>query len=391
MSKQWPQIIGPESAVFLCTYDALQSIRLGWYSRIRNTYRMPQEYIDYSLGSHEWTIDYCSFDMAEFHSWDGLVDFAVSLLWYKYIEKQLYPNVRTDELGLLIYQEYNRITDLHAVQTGGSSVIELGIILLTKCLYLTYNSDFLFKVVQLFAMAKSPISFPVLSPEDLLESGVKFDFFKFFDNIKNHNNYIEIINSQKKNIQHQDLIYFLTQLGYSSRDIRYVVSDLSFEPYSSGKPSLIDLLNDFEKKDRHDTDCRIKSQYLWTNLKRSISTAHKSGDIECTGCWLVEHTDYYYNGLRIFRCKKHGMKYPIPSVKPPQPSAPPPLPPVVPDVPDVPDVPVASGEECGICLNSKKDTAFVPCGHKSCQTCAHFLVLCHLCRTKIEMKLRLYD
>lgn len=46
---------------------------------------------------------------------------------------------------------------------------------------------------------------------------------------------------------------------------------------------------------------------------------------------------------------------------------------------------------CSICMNEPIKTAFVPCGHTFCQTCAtKNILVCYICRTKIERKLKLY-
>jgi len=44
---------------------------------------------------------------------------------------------------------------------------------------------------------------------------------------------------------------------------------------------------------------------------------------------------------------------------------------------------------CGICMERKRNVAFL-CGHGACAVCSKDLVTCHMCRTKIEMKIPLY-
>jgi len=58
----------------------------------------------------------------------------------------------------------------------------------------------------------------------------------------------------------------------------------------------------------------------------------------------------------------------------------------VPDVMDVPTVPIDM--TCGICYARNKDTAFVPCGHMVCRTCAARLsgrdAPCPFCRARVQ-------
>ena len=49
-----------------------------------------------------------------------------------------------------------------------------------------------------------------------------------------------------------------------------------------------------------------------------------------------------------------------------------------------------AAETCDICMDGKKDCAFVPCGHRACRNCASSLVKCHLCRKDIAQRLRLF-
>lgn len=45
---------------------------------------------------------------------------------------------------------------------------------------------------------------------------------------------------------------------------------------------------------------------------------------------------------------------------------------------------------CMICLEAKKDTAFL-CGHQCCQKCAAQLTRCHTCRQPITRRIKLFD
>ena len=62
----------------------------------------------------------------------------------------------------------------------------------------------------------------------------------------------------------------------------------------------------------------------------------------------------------------------------------------VPDVMDVPTIPIDM--TCGICYARNKDTAFVPCGHMTCRTCAARLsgrdAPCPFCRARIQKIVR---
>jgi len=46
-------------------------------------------------------------------------------------------------------------------------------------------------------------------------------------------------------------------------------------------------------------------------------------------------------------------------------------------------------DNCAICWERKKNMAF-KCGHTCCEICAQNLVLCHICRARIELKIKLY-
>ena len=49
-----------------------------------------------------------------------------------------------------------------------------------------------------------------------------------------------------------------------------------------------------------------------------------------------------------------------------------------------------AAETCDICMDGKKDCAFVPCGHRACRNCASSLVKCHLCRKDIQHRLNIF-
>ena len=51
--------------------------------------------------------------------------------------------------------------------------------------------------------------------------------------------------------------------------------------------------------------------------------------------------------------------------------------------------PIEHRLECGVCLDASKDCAF-NCGHMSCSKCAESLQVCHICRTKITDRRRVY-
>ena len=46
---------------------------------------------------------------------------------------------------------------------------------------------------------------------------------------------------------------------------------------------------------------------------------------------------------------------------------------------------------CGICMDARKDTVLVPCGHQACRQCAAQLMDCHVCRVRIERHVRTFD
>lgn len=45
---------------------------------------------------------------------------------------------------------------------------------------------------------------------------------------------------------------------------------------------------------------------------------------------------------------------------------------------------------CSICFNNPKDMAF-GCGHQSCYNCGVYLESCHMCRTPITTRIKLYS
>lgn len=44
---------------------------------------------------------------------------------------------------------------------------------------------------------------------------------------------------------------------------------------------------------------------------------------------------------------------------------------------------------CGICMERPKNLAF-QCGHMCCVHCSEVLTICHMCRIKIEQKIKLF-
>jgi len=46
--------------------------------------------------------------------------------------------------------------------------------------------------------------------------------------------------------------------------------------------------------------------------------------------------------------------------------------------------------DCEICLEESKTVAFNPCGHGACLSCAGVIRECHICRSKIIGKIKLY-
>ena len=70
------------------------------------------------------------------------------------------------------------------------------------------------------------------------------------------------------------------------------------------------------------------------------------------------------------------------------------LSPVVSSAPLAPEVstiePIGPSQlECGICLDTTKDCAF-NCGHMSCFECAELLQTCHICRSDITERRKVY-
>ena len=46
--------------------------------------------------------------------------------------------------------------------------------------------------------------------------------------------------------------------------------------------------------------------------------------------------------------------------------------------------------ECSICLENKKNTALIPCGHVFCENCLRNTTICYNCRLPIEKTHKIY-
>ena len=51
---------------------------------------------------------------------------------------------------------------------------------------------------------------------------------------------------------------------------------------------------------------------------------------------------------------------------------------------------IKSGNKCGICIENDVAMAFAPCGHTVCGGCSANINRCHICRTVVQNKLKLY-
>lgn len=51
---------------------------------------------------------------------------------------------------------------------------------------------------------------------------------------------------------------------------------------------------------------------------------------------------------------------------------------------------IQSGQKCGICIENDINLAFIPCGHTICSGCSTDVSRCHICRARIENKIKLY-
>jgi hypothetical protein len=49
-----------------------------------------------------------------------------------------------------------------------------------------------------------------------------------------------------------------------------------------------------------------------------------------------------------------------------------------------------TGNKCGICIENDVNCAFNPCGHTVCSGCAVNINRCHVCRTYINAKIKIY-
>ena len=55
------------------------------------------------------------------------------------------------------------------------------------------------------------------------------------------------------------------------------------------------------------------------------------------------------------------------------------------------DEPIVETQECVICMDSQKNTAFVPCGHiATCDNCSMTVKSCPICRADAVSTLRVY-
>lgn len=51
---------------------------------------------------------------------------------------------------------------------------------------------------------------------------------------------------------------------------------------------------------------------------------------------------------------------------------------------------ITENDECPVCLEAKKDTALVPCGHVCCKTCAPSQKKCPLCRKVVSSTMKVF-
>ena len=63
-----------------------------------------------------------------------------------------------------------------------------------------------------------------------------------------------------------------------------------------------------------------------------------------------------------------------------------------PPLPAPPPADPGAANECPICLDRERDTAFIPCGHRACAACAGQMSLsrCPVCREPFHGTLRVY-
>lgn len=62
----------------------------------------------------------------------------------------------------------------------------------------------------------------------------------------------------------------------------------------------------------------------------------------------------------------------------------------LPPVENVQDGEAPINATCEVCMDTKKNTAFIPCGHGACNSCADRVGNCPVCRRDIRSKQRLY-
>ena len=51
---------------------------------------------------------------------------------------------------------------------------------------------------------------------------------------------------------------------------------------------------------------------------------------------------------------------------------------------------VSESSMCGICMERAMDVAIDPCGHRLCAACAQRISACHVCRTPVRSRLRVF-
>lgn len=425
----------------------LKSLRLKWYQRITNTYKMPQEYRDTDFGcnnnylySHYGVIKFCAFDMTDFRDLDDLTNLAASFLYYALFWETHLPlrSFITDLIGLTSKELARLASSInYGIYASGSVRIDtleealvVGFLLLTKFRSQTRNSPYLYDVLSIF-MYESPLDddqwdlaiekmsyigkdrdiyihcLPPLREGDVERArNIKIIDITESDFRKSHNtNKIvleldDFFERYDKKRREQKLkgeklqklrIYLRNFLKLTDAYIEYVENH--------GIRNLEDLRKNIEENRGLAFPASIRSEAI-----RDFSTpgcVRVGVSLTCNGCWLSENI----NNRMKYKCKIHGkletpaiassvpLEVPVNLV--PIPSAPPAsLEDVGGDAPPTPlIIENESPEEiiCGICLEKKKSVVFVPCGHVVCNSAkCSGMKICHICRTPVTGTIKIY-
>jgi hypothetical protein len=428
--------VPPPVAVY--SYEYITSKRHNWWFN-RSKFVMPLEYMNnvypliknfgYNRYSSFGTIDRCVFDLTDFNSHECVIKLAVSFLWHKFIDSHFNNEGSDIVLTRIIQAElkrlfngFTRTADITWHLASYRDCYAVGLVILTKFLEWSRDSTFLFEIINYFAYTAP---FKCTTPQNRNPLGISTihicysEFYSFIDNrlVSSYLKFVELLEERDRgkkiaDDRHQEVLTFLKITDFTDEETKLVVGFLCNIPnygkmswddpnyhksIDDARTTLVDIIEDL-----YSVGFAIRIKILRHKLDNAVKFPRivmYGGEEICVGCWLVERTYYHYQGKKY--CKTHDPlpEQPLqpflpPSMPPPavEPSAPPLVEPSAPPLEPLEEPPaeINDSRDCEICMSAEKNTAFVPCGHLACPSCAPKLKQCHICRSAIYTTLKIF-